>query len=254
MKTINKVLLRFFSAVIIGIFLISFSYASSDNQRIDIKFNGQTMSADLEHVALRLILEKIKSEKGMWFKGNESVLEERVSVQFKDFPVQEGLKRILFDINHVLFFDYDKKLVGVFIVGKEDAGRAVSRHAATSAGKGLLSQPGKEAKDSKNPFEIFSGEFSPDHPWAKIMEKAKTRMSGKPSFMGSSPLDNPFAKKMAPDSESRQDEEILQGSPFMLKESLSSENPSAPTFTITPVDPFAIEAPSQHGNPFLLKP
>jgi hypothetical protein len=231
MKKLIKILLKFFSAVIIGIFLISFSYAASDNQRIDIKFNGQTMSADLDHVTLGQILEKIKSEKGMWFKGNESVLEERVSVQFKDFPLQKGLKRILFDINHVLFFDYDKKLVGVFIVGKEDAGRSVSRHAATSAKNGLSLQPGKEAKDSKNPFELFSDESSPGHPWTKAAEKAITQIIGKDSSRGFPPFYNPFAKKMAPDTESRQDEQNK-----------------------TPGDPFAIEAPSQPGNPFLLKP
>ena len=224
MKIINKYLIRVLALGIIGLFLIASGYASTDNQRMDIVFNDQTMSADLENVTLRQILEKIKSEKGMWFTGNEPVLEERVSVQFKNSPMQEALQRILFDINHVLFFDNDEKLVGVIILGKDEAGGSISLPAITSDGPGLSSKTEKEHRSSNDPVESLSSGSPNILPSSEAFKQATTQTVGEDASEGVQPLDNPFAKPL--------------DNPFAKP----SDNPFA--------KPLDKEAPLPTGNPF----
>jgi len=140
------------------------------------------MSAELQGVSLRLVLEKLEREKGIWFKGDESVLEEEVSIRFKDLPLYEGLRRILSHINHVLVFDGDNGLVGLFILGKKDRGNSVARDAAVATEKGSPSLPIGEAKASKYPFEAFSDPRPSDNPTKSSPE-------------------NPFTKNVSPSAE-----------------------------------------------------
>ena len=159
-----------------------FCSVSSGKEEIDLELRGQAMSAELQGVSLRLVLEKLEREKGIWFKGDESVLEEEVSIRFKDLPLYEGLRRILSHINHVLVFDGDNGLVGLFILGKKDRGNSVARDAAVATEKGSPSLPIGEAKASKYPFEAFSDPRPSDNPTK------------------SSPED-PFAQSISPSAE-----------------------------------------------------
>ena len=189
----------------------SFSPASAGKGEVDVKFEGQILSAELQGVSLKVILEKLNREKGIWFKGDESLLEEKVSVRFKDLPLQEGLRRILSCINHILVFDQDKRLVGLFILGKKSPDMPLARDAAIVTEKALPSQPVEQPKVSRNPFEIFvdaprpgtktksrrttiGKKFSPP-------EDQKSEMSDT-TFMNLSPSSkNPFAESMPPSSE-----------------------------------------------------
>ena len=168
MKSISKMTKIFaVNCVLMLFFLSSFSSASAGKGGIDVKFEGQIMSAELQGVSLKVILEKFKREKGIWFKGDEALLEEKVSVRFKDLPLQEGLSRILSWVNHTLVFDQDKRLVGLFILGKKNPTRPVAQNAAMVSEKALPSQPVKEPKVSRNPFEIFADVPSPGNPKRK---------------------------------------------------------------------------------------
>lgn len=160
----------------------SFSSPSSGKEEIDLKFKGQIMSAELQGVSLRLILEKLNREKGIWSKGDESVLEEKVSVRVMGLPLLDGLRRILSDFNHVLVFDRDKRLVGLFVLGKKDPGRPVARDAAIGIDKALSSRPLGE--DSEDPFDDFSETLPPGS------SKAKSK-----------PAENPFEENISPGSE-----------------------------------------------------
>jgi len=164
----------------------SFCSISSGKEEIDVKVKGQMMSAELQGVSLRLVLEKLEREKGIWFKGDESVLEEKVSIRFEDLPLQEGLRRILSDINHVLVFDGDNGVVGLFILGKKDRGNSVARDGAVATEKGSPSLPIGEAKTSKYPFEAFSDPRPSDNPTKSSPENPFTKS------ISPSP-ENPFA-------------------------------------------------------------
>lgn len=180
-------------SMLVFLYFKSFSFASSAKGEIELKFNGQLMSAWIQGVSLRVILEKLKREKGIWFMGNESLLNEKISVRFKDHTLQEGLRRILSHINHGLLFNHENGVVGLFIFSKENPGRVLSPKAATVDKKGLFSQPSGEASVSKKPFETFSDATFPDafkeksaNSWIRedfsLLENSKTEMSDTTSF------------------------------------------------------------------------
>ena len=76
------------------------------------------------------VIEKIKKEGGVWFKvlfrEKDSLLNEKISVQFEDLPIRNGLDRIFSMMNHCLIFDRNGKLLGVFFLGKPEKGRGRS--------------------------------------------------------------------------------------------------------------------------------
>lgn len=116
MGTLSKVT---FFALVVGLILCVFSASSpGDEGRIELKFDDQFVSANIESVPLRLILEKIEAEKGLWYRMDESLSEKKVSVRFAGLPLPAALKRILSNIDYSLMFNSNDDLVGVFIFGK----------------------------------------------------------------------------------------------------------------------------------------
>jgi hypothetical protein len=94
--------------------------AKAEEMVMDLNIKDNTISANLIEAPFKDIIEKIEKEKGIWFKGSDSITDEKLSVQFQDLSLQEALGRILSVLNYSLIFDKDSKLVGVFIVGKLD--------------------------------------------------------------------------------------------------------------------------------------
>lgn len=97
-----------------GLTLPNWSIAAA----VDLVFKEETLSANLKKVPLKVVLEKISREKGIWFKGDASVLEGKVSLQFQNLTLHDGLKRILAQIDHSLVFNRAGRLIGLYIVGK----------------------------------------------------------------------------------------------------------------------------------------
>jgi hypothetical protein len=254
--------------VILFLCLGSFFPASSGREEVGLRFKGQIMSAELQGVSLRLILEKLRREKGIWSKGDESLLEEKVSVRLVDLPLEEGLRRILSDFNHVLVFDQEKGLVGLVVFGKKELRRTVSQDEPPATEKGIPSEPSEEVPFDRGPFEVFSdtappgsskaqssgttsGEnvpFSQDHQ-TEITEGASKEPF--PSIESPFTQGNPFAKRISPSPESPFNENIspapgnpfTQGNPFTEKTSPSPENPFNENVSPFPENPFS--------NPFV---
>jgi hypothetical protein len=188
------------------------------------------MSAELQEVSLRLILERLQRETGIWFKGDESALEESISIRFKDLPLHEGLRRILSNINHVLVFDQERGLVGLFILGKKDPGKRSPREVGVDTGKSRPSQPVEEAAVSRDPFEVF--------PDADHRGKPRTGSTGTSFGKDFSPFadrgtqigDRPFTDKSSADE-----------GPFGEKTPSSAESP----FTTSIFPP--AESPSEEN-------
>ncbi len=239
--------------------LASLSSASSDEERIDLNIKGRIMSAELEGVPLRLILEKLKREKGIWYRGSEPELgEKRVSIRFKDLPLEEGLRRILSGMDHVLLFDQEKGLVGLVILGKKESGRIIPRDEPRAIHRGLPSEPFENATVSRNPFEILSNPFelstrekespgttmgehlpSSEDPYTEITEETSTE----PFRSIENPFirRNPFTQETAPSPEN----------PFQGDVSPSRENPFTQEISPSPESPFQGNVPPSPENPFL---
>jgi len=104
---------------------------------IDLDFGNRTLSANITEAPLRAVIREIKKEKEriwfrIWLKESKVSLYEKVSVQFKDLPIRDGLKRILSTMNHSLIFDNHGNLLGVFLLGKPPRTRGTSRRRAVA--------------------------------------------------------------------------------------------------------------------------
>ena len=87
---------------------------------IKLDFKGRTCSADVDQAPLREVLDRVKEERGIWYKAwstSQPAIDEEISVHFKELPIKEGLERLLSDVNHTLVFE-GTSLVGVMIFGK----------------------------------------------------------------------------------------------------------------------------------------
>ena len=99
-------------------FLNGLSFTQAQGSTINLTLEGDTISADLKGARLGDILENLNKERGIWWKGQESVLEEKVTVQFTKLSLKEGIERILGSMDHCLIFNQDGGLAGVFLTGK----------------------------------------------------------------------------------------------------------------------------------------
>jgi hypothetical protein len=93
---------------------------------IDLRVEGEILSARIEGVPFKIVLENLERQRGIWFMGDPSLLEEEVTVEFIELPLEQGLKRILSSVNHVLLFDGNGGVLGVIVIGRATAGPALS--------------------------------------------------------------------------------------------------------------------------------
>lgn len=118
MRKVTKAILAFFATFVLFFSLSTLTLAQG--RRIYLDFRNQTLSANIEDAPLRDVLTRIKEKKGIWFKAclkGESSLDEKVSVRFRNLPIQSGLERILSGMNHCLFFE-KRRVMGVMLFGK----------------------------------------------------------------------------------------------------------------------------------------
>jgi hypothetical protein len=73
-------------------FLCVFSPAQAGEADIDLKIEGRTLSVNVKEIPLEDILERLKKETGIWVKGSQPLLQDDISAQFEDLPLQDGLK------------------------------------------------------------------------------------------------------------------------------------------------------------------
>lgn len=118
MRKVTKAILAFFATFVLFFSLSTLTLAQGG--RIYLDFRNQTLSANIEDAPLRDVLTRIKKKKGIWFKAclkGESSLDEKVSLRFRNLPIQSGLERILSGMNHCLFFE-KRRVMGVMLFGK----------------------------------------------------------------------------------------------------------------------------------------
>jgi hypothetical protein len=118
MRKVTKAILAFFATFVLFFSLSTLILAQGG--RIYLDFRNQTLSANIEDAPLRDVLTRIKKKKGIWFKAclkGESSLDEKVSLRFRNLPIQSGLERILSGMNHCLFFE-KRRVMGVMLFGK----------------------------------------------------------------------------------------------------------------------------------------
>jgi hypothetical protein len=76
------------------------------------------LSVNLKETSLLEVARDIEKQSGVWFRGDETLFQEKISVTFNDLPLEEGLKRILSNFNYSLMFDTKNKVAGVMVMGE----------------------------------------------------------------------------------------------------------------------------------------
>ncbi len=153
-----------------GLFLPSLSIAYS----VDLIFKGETLSANLKEVPLKTVLEKISREKGVWVEGKESVLEKKVSLEFRELSLTDGLKRILAPMNYSLVFDLERDLVGIIIIDKGKPDYSMSKGRAVPTRRPISSLTRKDQANINGSFKVI-GNISPlGHPVKPTAEELES--------------------------------------------------------------------------------
>jgi len=120
-----------FSAAVIAILLILHSaiMAAAGEEKNMLVFQGESFSANLVQEPLKNVFERLRKQTKIRLSVPDTELEEKVTVQFENLTLQEGLRRILRTMNYCLLFDPKNKLTAAFVFGKA-AGVEKDRHAA----------------------------------------------------------------------------------------------------------------------------
>jgi hypothetical protein len=120
-----------FTLYLACLFMVLIFYPKiSGAKEANLTINGEYVSADLKGVSLNAIFEALQREKGIWFKGNLSLLDEKISVQFTNHSLEDGMKRILSFMNYCLVFEGNGALVGAILIGKEKGGSSSVQYTA----------------------------------------------------------------------------------------------------------------------------
>jgi hypothetical protein len=151
-------------SIAILLLFLNTSVAVSKNEAINMQFDGQTMSAEFQEVPLRAILEHLSKEKGIWFKADESLLDEKISTSFKNLPLGKGLQRIFTRIDHVLFFDQSNKVRGIMILGKGSSASSRLANGGTQIEGSSPAQRVEQGKATRGPFEVSSDDLFLESP------------------------------------------------------------------------------------------
>ncbi len=102
------------------------------------------LSVNLKDNSLLEVARDIEKQSGVWFRGDETLFQEKISVTFDDLPIEEGLKRILTNLNYSLMFDPKNKVAGVMVMGEgKPAGTQPGRPGATTTERWRL-RPGPQ--------------------------------------------------------------------------------------------------------------
>jgi len=91
--------------IMCSFFLAVLPLTAASRENIDLTIHGEVLSARLRGIPLKIILEKLERERGTWFRGNTSFLDEAITVQFTDLTIEGGVNRILASMNYSLVFD-----------------------------------------------------------------------------------------------------------------------------------------------------
>jgi len=123
-----------FIALILILSIVLFGFNETPAGKIEKGFHDGVLikhsriSADLKDIPLMELFIRIQEQCNVWFKCNESLLDEKVSVRFKDLALEDGIKRILSSMNHVFIYDENGKLAGVMILGKSITGMDMAKN------------------------------------------------------------------------------------------------------------------------------
>ncbi|MBW1819682.1 MAG: hypothetical protein JRJ60_21290 [Deltaproteobacteria bacterium] len=129
--------------------LLIFAPAAVCGETIDLKLNGDSLSAKIEDAPIKQIVQKLQAKKTIWVKGTENLPETNLSVEFEGLDFREGLERILSSLNYCLIYGTEGKLAGVIILSNPGAKAGPSRNSKSSLREKSKKQSSKRSSKRK---------------------------------------------------------------------------------------------------------
>ena len=127
----------FILSCILGLFLCQNALCADP-----VSFKDGLLSVNLKETSLLDVARNIEKQSGVWFRGDETLFQEKISVAFNDLPLEEGLKRILANLNYSLMFDNKNTVAGVMVMS---GGTAIAQPARPGAQPSRATAPPKTA-------------------------------------------------------------------------------------------------------------
>jgi hypothetical protein len=169
---------RFWELRCAGIFIVLFvisAHAEAKEPKVtripsdgEIRIADSIVSANLKKAPLQDVIREIKEQSKIWVTGNESLLGEKISVQFNNLTLEKSIGRILINFNHSIVYDEQEEVVGLFIVGKRQRRQTQTRaqtnaqiHTKTRAQTHAPQKP--PVRSEIMPADVSSEPFNPGY-------------------------------------------------------------------------------------------
>jgi hypothetical protein len=182
------------------------------------------LSVNLKENSLLEVARDIEKQSGVWFRGDETLFQEKISVTFNDLPLEEGLKRILTNMNYSLMFDAKNKVAGVMVMGEgKPAGTQPGRPGAQPPR--VATPPGSTTRPAP---AVRSRPTTPATPPAATVRRPP-RTTPQPAAQGGTATQPPGsspAQSPLPDAFKTQESATAPGGP------VASDSPLPPAFRV----------------------
>lgn len=130
-----------------GLLFITATIPSLGAQGVwELNFKGHSVSAKFEGVPLETILAEIYEERRIRYQVDETLLQKPITTEFSDLSLEDGLRRILVNMNYALTFDSNNRLLGIFVAAKDTgkSGTSWGNYVATRMNISNEEEPGDE--------------------------------------------------------------------------------------------------------------
>lgn len=129
--------------------------AESSSRRLKVAAGDEMITVDLKNALLGDVLREIVGQSKIRFTVHESLLGEKVSVEFDPLPLQEGLRRILASLDYSLVVDKEGRVSEVVILGKGKTSGSRAKESGGSSEPVGGSQREEEPTNSEELFEVI---------------------------------------------------------------------------------------------------
>jgi type II secretory pathway component GspD/PulD (secretin) len=215
-----------------------------------VRVQGGLLSVNLKDTSLLEVARDIEKQSGIWFRGDETLFQENISVTFNDLPLEEGLKRILTNMNYSLVFDNKHKVAGVMVMGEGKAAGAQPARPGAQPPR-VASPPGTASRPSAT---LRSRSSTSTPPAATVVRRPPRALPQRNRAAGTQPQPGSVgAPSVTPDDSEAQENASTAEGPLPPAFRVM-ENPAPPGGTpqgtaASPEGPTGTTSSPSSGNP-----
>jgi len=227
-----------FVILVLGIFFVGNPCAQDTAKLVEV--NGDRVSVQADGVPLGELLVAVEELTGVHFRFDELMAKRATFVDFKDLPLSEGIKKMVFPLNCAMIYDDADRLRRVVILGNwVDSGAIAIREGNNEHPESLQSnQPDNAFRAQKRRLNISAPSKMPS-------AKGLVRSEGPPARSADPMEGPPLNKPYLMDGPPIQQDQVADGPP----DAVDPDRPSPSQSGDDPVDgpppnrPYLVDGP-----------